>query len=153
MTRLRPSSYSLFLPVYSPGVTRTILAPVERHMPVTSTTSANGNIPSAFTRTTFSLRFRKSCLSELCRVAQGICLLLIFRVGHRCPELRTCTTVGAEPEGRLTNTSKPFGGTRVPGSGEPGWAVSRFGASTPAACQASKTFTTLEYEVRASALM
>src|SRR5208283_4038327 len=128
-------------------VTRTTLAPVERHTSVTCTTSAKGNLPSAFTRSTFSLRFWKSCVSVFCREAQGTCSLLMFSVGHRCPEFSTCTTVASEPEGNggPTNTSKPFGRTRVPGSDESRWAVSRFGASIPAVRTASRTFTTLAY--------
>jgi hypothetical protein len=86
-----------------------------------------------FTTTTFSLRFWKSCCSVLCGEVQGMRSLLIVSVGRRCPEFSTCSTVVTEREsnGRSTITCNPFGGTRVPGSDESCWAVSRFGESTP----------------------
>jgi len=145
----------LWFPVYGSCVSRTTLAPVERHASVTSTTSANGNVPSAFIRTTFSFLFWKNCLSVLCRAAHGMFSSSTFRVGFRGPELSTCTTIASDLEGnrRPTDTSSPFGGTRVSDSDESRWAVSKFSASTSAVCAASRTFSTLAYGVRASALM
>src|SRR4029077_20512876 len=145
----------LWFPVYGSCMTRTTLAPVERHASVTSTTSANGNVPSAFIRTTFSFLFWKNCLSVLCRLAHGMCSSSTFRVGFRGPELSTCTTIASDPEGnrRPTDTSSPFGGTKVSDSDESRWAVSKFSASTSAISAASRTFSTLAYGVRASALM
>ena len=104
--------------------------------------------------TTFSLRFCRSCLIVPGRSSPGNELIAYFQHGPLLPRVERShdDRLRSGGNGGPTETSRPLGATRVPGSDEPSWAVSKFGASTPAARIAARTSTPLAYKARASAL-